>query len=215
MQEPTNKFQVLTGISSVIAAFAEHGIAKSQKNEQQGFAYRGIDDVLNRMAHHLVKANLVIVPNVVNRDVQERLNSRGNPLFYVTLTVEYSIMSTIDGSMVKVTTVGEAMDSGDKATNKALSAAYKYMAFQTFAIPISEDADKTTHTLAPNKEKTLGPNEIGSIRALCEEAGFDEKRICEIYGVDSLELVPLSATADITGNLQKKIKSKTKEKLAA
>jgi hypothetical protein len=214
MQEQTTNFQVLTGISNVIAAFAEHGIAKSQKNEQQGFAYRGIDDVLNRMAHHLVKANLVIVPNVVNREVQERINSRGNPLFYVTLTVEYSIMSTVDGSMVKVTTVGEAMDSGDKATNKALSAAYKYMAFQTFAIPISEDADKTTHTLAPNKEKTLGPNEIGSIRALCEEAGFDEKRICEIYSVDSLELVPLSATADITANLQKKIKSKTKKEAA-
>lgn len=205
---------VLTGISRVVAAFAEHGIGKNQKNEQQGFAYRGIDDVLNRMSQHLVDAQLVILPKVISRDVQERVNSRGNPLFYVTLTVEYTIASAIDGSTVTVVTVGEAMDSGDKATNKALSAAYKYMAFQAFAIPIAEDADRTTHTLAPNKEKTLGQAELDSIRALCKEAGFDESKVAGIYGVESLEFVPLSATAEITSNLQKKIKAKTKKEAA-
>lgn len=210
---PSN-IAVLDGIQQVIAAFAEHGIGKNQKNEQQGFAYRGIDDVLNRMAQHLVAAKLVIIPKVVSRDVQERLNSRGNPLFYVTLTVDYTIASVVDGSTVTVTTVGEAMDSGDKATNKALSAAYKYMAFQTFAIPIAEDADRTTHTLAP-KEKVLGAAELDSIRALCKEAGFDEAKIAGIYGVDALESVPLSATAEITSNLQKKIKAKSKEKAEA
>jgi hypothetical protein len=215
MQEEVKPIAVLSGISKVIAAFAEHGIGKNQKNEQQGFAYRGIDDVLNRMAQHLVAANLIIVPRVLNRDVQERVNSRGNPLFYVTLTVEYQIASTIDGSTVHVVTVGEAMDSGDKATNKALSAAYKYMAFQTFAIPIAEDADKTTHSLAPNKEKTLSPTDIASIRALCKEADFEESKIAGIYGVEALEFVPLSATAEITSNLQKKIKAKSKEKVSA
>jgi hypothetical protein len=215
MPEQSKPIAVLDGIKKVISAFAEHGIGKNQKNEQQGFAYRGIDDVFNRMAHHLVDADLIIIPKVINREVQERINSRGNPLFYVTLTVEYTIYSTIDGSMVHVVTVGEAMDSGDKATNKALSAAYKYMAFQAFAIPIAEDADKTTHTLAPSKEKTLGQSELESIRALCKEVGFEEAKIAGIYGVDALELVPLSATAEITSNLQKKIKAKTKEKLAA
>jgi len=212
MQEQAKAPAVLEGIKQVIASFAEHGIGKNQKNEQQGFAYRGIDDVLNRMAHHLVAANLIIAPKVQNREVQERVNSRGNPLFYVTLTVEYLIASTVDGSTVSVVTVGEAMDSGDKATNKALSAAYKYMAFQTFAIPIAEDADKTTHTLAPSKEKTLGSAELESIRALCKEAGFDESKVAGIYGVDTLELIPLTATAEITANLQKKIKAKSKEK---
>jgi hypothetical protein len=207
------KLAVLAGINKVIHAFAENGIGKNQKNEQQGFAYRGIDDVLNRMAYHLVDAGLVIVPRVVNRDVQERINSRGNPLFYVTLTVEYMIASVLDGSTVTVVTVGEAMDSGDKATNKALSAAYKYMAFQTFAIPIAEDADRTTHTLAP-AVKTLGQSELESIRALCKEAAFDESKIAKIYNVDSLEAVPLTATAEITSNLQKKIKAQTKKEAA-
>jgi hypothetical protein len=42
------------------------------------------------------------------------------------------------------------MDSGDKATNKAMSAAYKYAAFQIFAIPTegNPDADAETHEVA-------------------------------------------------------------------
>lgn len=41
------------------------------------------------------------------------------------------------------------MDSGDKATNKAMSAAYKYAAFQAFAIPTEgdNDADGSTHEI--------------------------------------------------------------------
>jgi hypothetical protein len=42
------------------------------------------------------------------------------------------------------------MDSGDKATNKAMSAAYKYMAMQLFCIPTEgdNDADSSTHEIA-------------------------------------------------------------------
>ncbi|MGL9724902.1 ERF family protein, partial [Sodalis sp. (in: enterobacteria)] len=45
----------------------------------------------------------------------------------------------------------EAMDSGDKATNKAMSIAYKYAAFQAFCIPTEEtaiDADAEVHEVA-------------------------------------------------------------------
>lgn len=203
---------VLRGIQYVMGAFAENGIAKNRKNESQGFKFRGIDDVMNRMAQHLVEANLVIVPRVVSRDVQERVNSRGNPLFYVTVQVDFQIFSTIDGSHLVCSVPGEAMDSGDKATNKALSIAYKYMAFQLFAIPIDEDPDATTHQLAPKKEKTLTPDEQDVVRKLCTQAEFPIDRICEILGVAGVELIPQAKLAEVTNNLQKKIKSKSTEK---
>jgi hypothetical protein len=41
---------------------------------------------------------------------------------------------------------GEAMDSGDKATNKAMSAAYKYACMQAFSIPTEGDNDADAHT---------------------------------------------------------------------
>ena len=200
--------QVLRGIQQVIAAFAENGIGKNRKNESQGFKFRGIDDVMNRMAQHLVEADIVIIPRVTHRDVQERVNSRGNPLFYVTVQVDFTILSTIDGSSVVCSVPGEAMDSGDKATNKALSIAYKYMAFQLFAIPIDEDPDATTHTLAPKKEKTLSPDEQQVVRTLCDQAEFPVERICEILGVTGVELIPQAKLGEVTTNLQKKIKSK-------
>jgi len=203
---------VLRGIQQVIGAFAERGIAKNNKNESQGFKFRGIDDVMNRMAQHLVEANLVIIPRVTNREVQERVNSRGNPLFYVTVTVEYSVLSSVDGSLVICTVPGEAMDSGDKATNKALSIAYKYMAFQLFAIPIDEDPDATTHQLAPKKVKTVTADEQEVVKKLCEQAAFPVEKICEILGISAIEEMPQAKLAEVTTNLQKKIKSKTKEK---
>lgn len=48
------------------------------------------------------------------------------------------------------------MDSADKATNKAMSAAYKYAAMQAFCIPTEgdNDADAHTHDVAPRQSTT-------------------------------------------------------------
>ena len=208
--EAPKALHVLTGIREVMKAFSEHGIGKNRKNEQQGFKFRGIDDVINRLSQHLVDANLIIVPRVTSRDVQERVNSRGNPLFYVTVNVEFNVISTIDNSNIICVVPGEAMDSGDKATNKALSIAYKYMAFQLFAIPVDEDPDATTHTLQ-SRTKTLTPDEQAIVRTLCEQADFPSERICEIVGVTGLELIPQHKLGEITTNLQKKIEKGSKQ----
>jgi hypothetical protein len=197
---------VLIGIKQVMQAFADKGIAKSHKNESQGFKFRGIDDVMNRMAQHLVEAGLVIVPNIRNREVYERVNSRGNPLFYVTVQVDFTIWSAVDGSSVVCSVPGEAMDSGDKATNKALSIAYKYMAFQLFAIPIDEDPDRHTHEVGRSPDKTLAPSDIDIIRKLMANTDVTEAKLLEIYKVTSIEQIPISKMAEITSNLQKRIK---------
>ena len=79
----------------------------------------------------------------------ERSSKAGAALFYVTVEVEFDFVSAEDGSKHTVKTFGEAMDSGDKATNKAMSAAYKYAAFQAFSIPTESDndADASTHVV--------------------------------------------------------------------
>jgi hypothetical protein len=67
--------------------------------------------------------------------------------------MEFDLVSSEDGSKHTVCTVGEAFDSGDKSMNKAMSAAYKYAAFQAFAIPTEgdNDADAHTHEVAAKK----------------------------------------------------------------
>lgn len=144
--------KVYQAIKNVAAAMSQDGISKARKNQQQGYNFRGIDDVLNALSSALVEAGLVILPRVTARDVVERQTAKGGALFYVTVEVEFDLVAVEDGSKHTVKTYGEAMDSADKATNKAMSAAYKYLALLTFCIPTEatpdNDADFTTHEVS-------------------------------------------------------------------
>jgi hypothetical protein len=142
--------KVYEKIASVTAELSKIGISKDSKNQSQGYAFRGIDAVYGALSPLLSKHGLCILPRVTDRQVIERQNRQGTALFYVTLTVEFDFVAAEDGSKHTVITVGEAMDSGDKASNKAMSAAYKYAAFQAFCIPTEgdNDADSQTHEVA-------------------------------------------------------------------
>jgi hypothetical protein len=141
------KMNVYNLIAKVSADLCQHGISKDRKNAQQSYNFRGIDDVYNALAPIISKHGLVILPRVMRREVSERMGKSGSSLFYVVVEAEFDFVSSHDGTKHTVKTFGEAMDSGDKATNKAMSAAYKYAAFQTFCIPTEgdNDADATTH----------------------------------------------------------------------
>ena len=139
--------KVYEGIAAVMAEMAQTGIDKSRKNQQQGYSFRGIDDVYAALAPVLSRHKLCILPRVTNRDAIERPTKNGGLMIYTILTVEFDIVSAEDGSKHTVCTVGEASDSGDKSSNKAMSAAYKYMAFQAFCIPLTgEDNDADLHS---------------------------------------------------------------------
>lgn len=141
---------------------AAEGIAKDRKNNQQGYSFRGIDDVYNALSPVIAKNNLCILPNVLERNVVERQSAKGGTLFYVTVKARFDFVSAEDGSKHEVVTYGEAMDSADKATNKAMSAAYKYAAMQAFCIPTEgdNDADAHTHQIAPAEQLLLSESSI-------------------------------------------------------
>ncbi len=144
--------QVYKAINAVQAELSVQGIAKNQRNGQgTGYNFRGIDDVLNALSPLLSKHGLCILPRVLARECVERQSKNGGALFYITVEVEFDFVSSEDGTKHTVKTFGEAMDSGDKATNKAMSAAYKYACFQAFSIPTEakEDADYQTHEVKP------------------------------------------------------------------
>lgn len=150
--------EVYKAISNVAKELAETGIKKESENKQQGFMFRSIDAVYNALAPALVKHGLLILPRMINRTATERVTQRGGVLIYVTVKAEFDFISTKDGSKHTVVTYGEAMDSGDKATNKAMSIAYKYAAFQAFCIPTEEtaiDADAEVHDVAPRTAEQI------------------------------------------------------------
>lgn len=194
-------------IAAVAAEIATEGISKNRKNQQQGYNFRGIDDVYNALAPVIAKHGLVILPRCLSREVTERANKSGGVIFSVTVEAEFDFVSSHDGSKHTVKTYGEAMDSADKATNKAMSAAYKYAAFQTFCIPTEgdNDADATSHDVRPKeKPATLTEEEVANIRALAEEVGSEIKPILTYYKTDKLESIPRLEYQKIIRSLEKK-----------
>lgn len=127
--------------------------AIGKDKQTSGFAsfnYRGIDDVYNALNPVMAKHGVFCVPELIDSNREERTNTKDKVVAYVTVKVRYTFYAE-DGSSVSCVVAGEGMDSGDKATPKALSIAMKYALFQTFCIPTEElaDPDAEVDQLAP------------------------------------------------------------------
>lgn len=145
---------VYKAMAAVMADVSKVGVAKDQKNTQQNFMYRGVDGVMNALAPILSKHGLLIVPSILERTSTERQSKSGGVLFHVLLKVRFAFIAAEDGSKHEIELLGEAMDSGDKATNKALAVAYKYACFQAFCIPLEGvDPDAETHETVETEEQ--------------------------------------------------------------
>ena len=136
--------QVFALIPKIMAKVG--AVSKDRKNAQQGYSFRGIDDIYAAMQGPLSEHGLFYVPEVLSKEVTERTSAKGAALIYTTLTVAYTFYAS-DGSSVRAVVVGEAMDSGDKSSNKAMSAALKYALLQIFCIPTEtqDDPDYDSH----------------------------------------------------------------------
>jgi len=146
---------VYQAICDVTAALAHEGIGKTRRNPQQGYQFRGVEDVQNALAPLLATHRLCMLPSVLERTCVERQTQKGGTLFYVTVRVRFDFVSAQDGSTHSVETYGEAMDSADKATNKSLSAAFKYACILSFCIPTEGAEDADYHSPEPAPQQTV------------------------------------------------------------
>jgi len=186
---------VYKAILAVAGEMSKQGISKDGKNQQQGFKFRGIDQVFNALSPALVQHGLVILPRVLSCNVVERATKSGGAIFYTTLDVEYDFVSAEDGSKHTVRVVGEAMDSGDKSSNKAMSAAYKYACFQAFCIPTEgdNDADATTHEIAKKQinvaAETKAIDTLDSVASVKSAWALVSERCKAIPDPEAFELI--------------------------
>lgn len=107
------------GIYKALAAITgEIGAITKDKRCEYGahFNYRGIDDVYNALNPLLGKYGVFVLPRALEHEAQRRATKNGSAE-HVTVRMCYRFCQE-DGSFVECETIGEAMDSGDKATNK-------------------------------------------------------------------------------------------------
>lgn len=201
--------EVYKAIAAVQGDLAKVGIAKKRRNEQgSGYNFRGIDDVYAALSPLLAEHELVVIPRMMSREVSERATRNGGVLFDVTVRAEFDFVSAADGSKHTAATFGEAMDSGDKATNKAMSAAYKYAAFMTFAIPTEGDNDADASTHEVTAAVTITKAQLAELQKLANEAKTDLAVFCDYYKIEALPDLPANRFEHAKGALAKRLPQK-------
>lgn len=197
MSDTTPVIHVYSAINAVMLALSKEGITKDRKNQQgSGYNFRGIDDVYNVLCSLLATNKLTMLPRCTERIQEERQSKSGGALFYTTVKMEFDLVSAVDGSRHTIGTYGEAMDSGDKSTNKAMSAAYKYAAFQAFCIPTEadNDADAHTHEVAARKPATAKEKPLGTpVPALATTDQISELSMLSLDGFEARIAAALKA----------------------
>ena len=180
MAEKKNIFETINAVMEEIGA-----VGKNSRNEKQKYMYRGVDDVMNALNPAFIKHKLFMVPEVVSQKREERQTANEKNLIYSVLSVKYTFYAE-DGSSIYTIVPGEGMDSGDKASNKAMSAAFKYACFQVFCIATEEMKDPDAETPPPSTPIYATDQMRDTFLAECKRIGKPAKAILKFIGAPSL-----------------------------
>lgn len=163
-------------------------IAKASRNKEQGFDYRGIDDIYNALHAIFAKHGVFVTKEIIASQRMERTTTRGTTM-YVSI-VDYRFwFNAPDGSRVSTEERGEAMDSGDKASGKSASIAMKYALMHSLLIPTKEekDPDASSHEptmpqpkAAPEQSNTIIPIELQA-KIVNAPAGTTREQFSKLY----------------------------------
>lgn len=130
-------------------------VEKLQTNDFQKYKFRGIDQVYEAINTAMAKHCVFCVPEIINCVSEERTSGQNKISITRLLTIKYTFYAA-DGSSVCATVQGEASDTSDKASNKAMAAAHKYALTQCFVVPYKGmdegDKDHIEHTSKAKKE---------------------------------------------------------------
>ena len=201
--------QIYTAVNKVMKEIG--AIGKTSKNTQQGFMFRGIDAVMNGIQPALVNNGIFIVPEILEQTREERQTKSGNNLIYSVCKIKYTFYAQ-DGSSIEAVVIGEGMDSGDKATNKAMSIAFKYACFQVFCIPTEEmvDPDAECHEVKPKAKKKEAPavkkitdEEYDKLIDKMNADGVFIETVQTLYKVNVLEDLTATQYENIMANWEK------------
>lgn len=149
----TTIYQALNAVMRDVQA-----VRKGERNSHGGFNFRGIDAVTNAVGPALREHGVIVVPNVLDAQYDVvHVGQKQTVMSRVTLRVEWKWYGP-EGDFITCVTQGESFDSGDKATAKAHSVAFRTAMLQTLCLPTDEkdpDVDTYERAAAPTGQDML------------------------------------------------------------
>lgn len=154
------KMSIYEAIPRIIAAIGAVSKDKRATAGSTSYMYRGIDDVMNALQPLLAKYQVFVVPTVLEQYREDGVTKAGGASHLSIFKIKYTFFAN-DGTYIEAVTVGEAADTGDKGSNKAMAIAFKYALFQVFCIPTEEmpDPDAVIPAATMPKQKAPTPKQ--------------------------------------------------------
>lgn len=200
-KEVLNLYQKLAAITGEIGS-----IAKGGKNREQGYEFIEYAAVAGELRALFAKYKVVCFPTMGERTETEITTKSGAKGYHVLINFTFKF---VNGDKPEETEsgnwVGEATDYGDKATNKAATAALKYYLMRTFNISEKgDDPDEhspeagnsgTTRKTVTNGDAKITPKQKELIYRKLTEAGVAQEDmkgyLIEQFGVTDPENMSL------------------------
>lgn len=203
----TEKLTALESMSAVMEKV--RAVRKGERNAQQGFMFRGIDAVMSAVGPALRDVGAVITPRILTIDQNHGTSKSGGTLTSTRVTVEYTWHGP-DGSTIVGAAPGEAFDSGDKGTAKAMSVAYRTFLLQALTLPTDEpDPDSQVYDAPPRTDADVAREELLVVlqqNRLAPAWAADQFRTAT--GGDLNATTDAQAIRDLTTTIQNKIQEK-------
>ena len=193
---------------AAVMADVDH-VAKRDRNEQQRFLFRGVDAVVNAVGPVLRKHHVLVVPQVEHVEYSPITTRNGGQMTSCRLTVTYTFYAE-DGSSIASKVAAESFDSGDKATPKAMSVAFRTALLQALALPTDEpDPDAETYDQAParvpNQAAPAPPSDAQGTRKMSRPTTVTQDQLKAMHaGFNDAGVTDRDARLDYCRNLIKR-----------
>lgn len=176
--ESTNVPAIYGQLADVMAD-CDH-VAKKDRNEHQRYLFRGIDAVVNAVGPILRKHRVIVVPRVRTVTYETVMTTKEKLSTACRVEVDYAFMSGIDGSEIGATVAAEAWDTGDKATPKAMSVAFRTALLQALALP-TDEPDPDSHTYVREGGAPVDAGQGGTQRVERPAAGMTRDQNAKLH----------------------------------
>lgn len=162
--EPDTTLTVVQALNRVMLDVTVVRKQREQASSGGRFMFRGIDDVMNAVGPAFRKHGVICLPRVLDVGIEHATTSKGSAMTVTRVQVEYTFYGPA-GDSITCRTPGEAFDSGDKSTAKAMSVAYRTALLQALTLPTDEpDPDETVEELAPRQQQQADRQQLPASR---------------------------------------------------
>lgn len=155
----TQAENIYTAINKIMG---QVGYIKKQRSPNLNYTYAGeaalIAALRPEMQENGVFVHVADVRNITTREYQTQ---KGTQMVNVQLTAVIRFYHAPSQTYIDAVACGEGSDTGDKATNKAMTGAYKYALRQTFCIETGDDPDRFQPEPKSNGKAQAEPDQSG------------------------------------------------------